>query len=242
MSIWKTLLLVYDRIDVSYEGPGKRRTHFENTLTEEELSDGIESFKHFPGLVDQLTSGAATIDYDVIYAERPLTTLTTLREHQFWPSPDDTRAELMNLVPAQGYQSLLVYWPQNNFQYGTSIPSGGWGLGMGASAWSYDATYATVANAPTFAWNIPLKGEVWLHEWLHGVCAHFAAKGYKMPEKDADGGDGHGYVRSPVSGWTEFYRDLMTCHVPEGDKLLGIPLQAWREERITTLHGTPWKL
>ena len=71
------------------------------------------------------------------------------------------------------------------------------------------------------------RGEVWLHEWLHGVCAHFAQRGHVMPERDADGGELHGYVRSPTAGWTDYYRDLMSGKVLEGGKRLGIPGDAW---------------
>jgi hypothetical protein len=84
---------------------------------------------------------------------------------------------------------------------------------MGASKWTNDATYAAIANAPSSAWRNEARGEVWLHEWLHGVCAHFAQRGHVMPERDADGGELHGYVRSPTAGWTEYYRDLMNGNV-----------------------------
>ena len=48
-----------------------------------------------------------------------------------------------------------------------------------------------------------------------------------MPARDADGGDLHGYVRSPVAGWTEYYRDLMSGNVSEDGAQRGIPRTAW---------------
>jgi hypothetical protein len=48
-----------------------------------------------------------------------------------------------------------------------------------------------------------------------------------MPERDADGGELHGYVRSPTAGWADYYRDLMSGNVLEGGKRLGIPGDAW---------------
>ena len=67
-----------------------------------------------------------------------------------------------------------------------SVRSAGWGLGMAASVWSNNATYATVSNTESWGWQTPIVGEVWLHEWLHGVCAYFAGQGYLMPDGDAD--------------------------------------------------------
>ncbi len=98
---------------------------------------------------------------------------------------------------------------------------------MGASEWTNGATYAAIANAPSSAWTNEARGEVWLHEWLHGVCAHFAQRGHIMPERDADGGELHGYVRSSTAGWTDYYRDLMSGNVLEDGRRFGIPADAW---------------
>jgi len=90
------------------------------------------------------------------------------------------------------------------------------------------ATYATVANVQSEIWEIPVKGEVWLHEWLHGACSFFKSLGYTMPDGDADGAERHGYIRSPVTGWTDYYRDLMNQDVLEEGTATGIPTAAWR--------------
>ena len=100
---------------------------------------------------------------------------------------------------------------------------------MGASDWSNGATYAVVGNAPTWMWKREAPGEVWLHEWLHGVCHYYASKGHPMPERDADGAEIHGYQRSPTEGWTQYYRDLMSGNVLENGRFVGIPPKAWRE-------------
>jgi hypothetical protein len=85
-----------------------------------------------------------------------------------------------------------------------------------------------VTNAPSWAWNIPMIGEVWLHEWLHGVCRIYEEDGIPMPRYDADGGGSHGYIQSKVTGWTDFYRDLMTGNVLEDGERKGITATAWR--------------
>ncbi len=101
---------------------------------------------------------------------------------------------------------------------------------MGASRWSNDATYGVVGNAPSWAWHREAPGEVWLHEWLHGVCDYFAKQGHTIPMSDADGAEIHGYVRSQTAGWTNYYRDLLTGNVAENGKLVGIPRSAWAQQ------------
>ena len=229
MILWRSLLLIYPRIDVRLPKPFGFSQRFVHEMPPAEIKDAVDSFRHFPALVNDLTHNEAGVEYNIITCERTLSTLSSMENGCWWPSPTDVQPELLQQMGNTRYHSVFVFWPQNNLQKGTSIKSAGWGLGMGPSPWSMDATYATVANIHLGAWQIPLVGEVWLHEWLHGACAHFASRGHVMPKKNVDGADSHGYVRSPTTGWTDFYRDLMTCHVSEDGKLLGIPLDAWRE-------------
>ena len=198
-----------------------------HVLSDREVQDTIRSFQQFPLLVEDLISGRTSIRYEIHRVERVLTSLTRMNGEMYWPSPTDTREEIDLLAAPGTCDSIFALWPQHNFRDGTSVQSAGWGLGMAASDWSNGATYATVANTESWRWQIPVVGEVWLHEWLHGVCAYFAGLGYVMPDGDADGGARHGYIQSPVSGWTDYYRDLMTGNVLEAAGTTGIPLDAW---------------
>jgi hypothetical protein len=226
MSRWRALLLVYDKIDVRLRVGRWRRKRFLHQLSEDEMEEAKNSFRQFPLLVEDLTENRAAVEYAIIHVERPLTTVSPLGRWSYWPGPADTREEL-DRYAASAIESVFIFWPQNDFVSGASIPSGGWGLGMGASNETNGATYATVANAPADVWRRPQIGEVWLHEWLHGVCYHFAQLGCAMPDGDADGGDRHGYVQSPTTGWTDYYRDLMNGCVEEGGVRKGIPANAW---------------
>lgn len=247
MAIWKTLLLVYRELDVrlpvardllvgrdSVEPTksGKTRKRFHHIASERELADALDSFAGFPQLVSELTNGAATIEHEIVNVDHALTSLTRESETRFWPSPDDIRSDLEEFAPIGKYDSIFVFWPQRDLKNGMAVPCDAWGLATGASDWSNGATYAAIANAPSSAWKNEARGEVWLHEWLHGVCAHFAQRGHTMPERDADGAELHGYVRSPTAGWTDYYRDLMNGMVVENGKRLGIPLDAWRKTRL----------
>jgi hypothetical protein len=228
MTLWKSLLLIYSSIEVRYRYPGKRSKRFVHALSEQEIRDAVDSFAQFPALVEELTLGRAGIEYQIHPIERQLTSVTQIGQGMFWPSPDDTREEIDRFAPAGSYDSIFVLWPQRDLAGDLSIQSGGWGLAIAASRWSNEATYAAVANTESWRWQIPVIGEVWLHEWLHGACAFFARQGYLMPHGDADGGARHGYNQSPVSGWTDYYRDLMSGNVLENAKRTGIPLDAWQ--------------
>jgi len=251
MKLWRSLLLVYRELDVrlllgrdllvgrdsvepmgNYGSVERRSTEterqtFHHILSEREIADALDSFAGFPQLVFGLTKGAANIEPGIVKVDQALKSLTRESQTRFWPSPDDVRSDLDQFAPAGKYDSIFIFWPQRDLKNGTAVPCDAWGLGMAASEWSNGATYAAVANPPSAAWTNETRGEVWLHEWLHGVCAHFAECGHLMPTRDADGGELHGYVRSSTGGWTDYYRDLMNGNVLENGECLGIPTQAW---------------
>jgi hypothetical protein len=225
---WKALLLAYRRIDVRFT-PGRfRKRHFAHELSSVELEDALDSFRAFPALAHVLSEGEASVTHEIVVLEEPLSSVTRLAEQSYWPSPEDTRADLDRYAPRGRFDSIFILWPQRNLSTGAAVPCPAWGYGCGPSESTHGATYAPIANAPTWAWKIPLLGEVWLHEWLHGVCAIFADRGVVMPEYDADGGGSHGYTQSPTDGWSSYYRDLMTGQVPENGMRMGITQETWR--------------
>lgn len=232
MTNWHILLLIYPRIEVRLPGGWFWQRRFSHQLSDAEIQDALDSFERFPALAHDCSQKEITLSTTVKLIERPLNSLTAMGTRMYWPSPSDTRAELDEHFQPGTFDSVFVLWPQQNFQTGEMIPSGGWGLAIGASNWSQGATYATVANAPREVWARPMPSEVWLHEWLHGVCDHFAQQGFVMPDGDADGGERHGYEQSETLGWTPYYRDLMSGQVLANGQKTGIPSEAWRRGSI----------
>ena len=225
VSIWRAVLIIYPELDVRI---GRRRFH--HIASKTDIEDAVSSFRAFPALAANLTNGAARVTAHEMMTQEPLRSVSPHGENAFWPSPDDTRRELDRFAPPGSCESIFIFWPQHDFAANESVPGWAWGYGMGASDWTNRATYAAVANAPTVSWTREAPGEVWLHEWLHGVCHHFAERGHVMPSRDADGAEVNGYVRSGKEGWTDYYRDLMSGQVKEGERSLGIPLAAWTEK------------
>lgn len=228
---WKACLLLYRELDVLLPVGRWRRKRFRHRAAEREVDDALESFRALPHLLSSLTGGAARMTQEIEHVDHPLLSLTAESPSRFWPSPTDTRAKLDRVAPQGRCDSVFVLWPQRDFATGSAIPCDAWGLAIGASAWSNGATYAAIATAPTAAWRGEAAGEVWLHEWLHGICQHFQQRGHAMPERDADGAELHGYARSTSHGWCDYYRDLMSGNVLENGRRVGIPLAAWKGEK-----------
>jgi len=229
---WRALLLAYRRIDIRFGTGWFRRRRFAHELSERELDDALNSFGAFPALAKELSDGEATVTPKIVIVEEPLRSVTPTGEGMFWPSPTDTRKQLEKYAPPGEFDSLFVLWASTNLQTGKDVPCPGWGLGSGPRDGTHGATYAIVGNAASWAWRIPIVGEVWLHEWLHGVCQIFAERDFAMPKYDADGGGSHGYMQSETTGWTSFYHDLMTGQVLENGEPKGITAKAWRSRNV----------
>jgi hypothetical protein len=228
MIVWEALLLVYQCLDVRVSDALGESERIVLSLTQQEVDDALASFACLPALVSGLSDGQAGLHQRSAAAERCLDSLTPMGKGLYWPSPSDTRRELDRLAASGQYDSVFVLWPQHDLRTGAQVPTGGWGLAIGATGRSNGATYATVGNASSTVWAEPVRGEVWLHEWLHGVCDHYSRRGYAMPRGDADGAERSGYHREADRGWSRYYKDLMTGSVLVGGRRLGITSEAWR--------------
>ena len=76
----KALLLLYRRIEFVDRSQG---TSFRHSLSDVEVEDAIESFRHFPELVTELTHGLVVIECDMVSVERSLVTLTAIGPDQY---------------------------------------------------------------------------------------------------------------------------------------------------------------
>jgi hypothetical protein len=230
--VWKALLLVYRNTDVSYVEHDGQTKHHVTSMTDAEMQKALWSFREFPPVSHRFSEGEAVILYDIVFIDKPVTSLTYMGEAGYWLSPSDSRIELDTYATRGKYDSVIVHWKQCDFTTNRCVPSAGWGWGLQPTDWANGATYATVANAPNWMWELPTIGEVWLHEWLHGVCDHYTDKGFVMPTHCADGGSWHGYEWSSTAGWGHYYHDLMTGRVNEGSTHYGLTASTWRTGSI----------
>ena len=105
-------------------------------------------------------------------------------------------------------------------------------------------TYATVFNI-SWVWpNDQCKGEVFLHEWLHGVTGFYMDHlGFPFNFEDLHGAEEAGYQSDYDQDgcWDMWLRDYMRGLVYENAQRKALVPETWQSGSITTHHITGWR-
>jgi hypothetical protein len=182
--------------------------------------------------------GSANTEYsllDIVVINTPISKITSLGGNIYYLSPDNIKDDLTTYAPPGIFDSVHVVW--NNGPIDSY-----WGMG-GSFINDEKTTFDSIIGGDESWWGGGkyICGQVFLHEWLHGVCRYYDGLGFTMPVGDADGGGSHGYKYDPVLGWMRYYRDLMQRKVwePAYSKYTGITKEAWSRG---TPNQTPLKI
>ena len=238
---WKMLVLIYKNIDTTYteNGVQKRLTA---TMPDQDIENMKNDFLNLPHQknVSIYSNGTAELEAKVVVIERPLTNLEPISTG-YWPSPTVTHPELDAYAPNGKYDSVMIFWQASNPSTGQSIPIYGWGLGY----WPFDLangmTYATVFNIDWVWAGDACQGEVFLHEWLHGVTGFYMWRGFAFPFEDLHGAEEAGYVTDSNGCWKDWLKDYMRGLVYENNVRKALVTQTWHGGSITTYNIRGWR-
>jgi hypothetical protein len=242
---WKMLVLIYPNIDTDYVENGQNK-HLTATMPAADVAamkaDFMDNLPH-QNVVYDYSGNTAELEAHVIEVSRPLTNLAPIGSG-YWPDPDVTREELDLYAPPGKYDSVIIFWQTSNPNTGQTLPTYGWGLGY----WPYDfangMTYATVFNI-SWVWpNDSCKGEVFLHEWLHGVTGFYKDHlGFPFNIEDLHGAEEAGYQWDfdQDGCWDMWLRDYMRGLVYENGQRKALVPETWQSGSITTHHINGWR-
>jgi hypothetical protein len=232
--VYHHLLMVYPNTENAQfvDKNGVTRT-FSAHMSDSLKTTVVNAFKNLPNLISDGSGGVVSSVYDIVEIPTPVTQITYLGiPGYYWFSVRDAEPDLKTYAPKGKYDSVHVLWDAGCC--GNGVDSF-WGLG-GLLINDNTTTISTLITGEDWWWTSigEALGEPFLHEWLHGVSNYYRTFGYTMPDRDADGADLHGYVKSHTDGWMSYYRDLMQGKVwePSLSKYTGITAEAWH-------RGTP---
>ncbi len=239
---WKMLVIVYPQIDVDYVDIGGIPKHLTATMPANDQAAMIQAFLNLPhrGVVYDYSGQTAELEAHIVISERPLTSISEVGgAYSYWPGPEDTMPEIDQYAPAGTYDSVVIFWQASDPVTGQSIPSGGWGWGGWVGP--YSMTYATVFN---LSWVWPsgaCQGEVFLHEWLHGVTQFYDWLGFVFPYEDLHGAEEAGYPQDANGCWETWLRDYMRGFVYENGQRTALIPETWQSGSITTHDIQGWR-
>jgi hypothetical protein len=241
---WKMLILIYPNIDTDYVEGGVNK-HLTATMPPADVTSMQNDFMNYQPHRDHVydySNHTAEMEAHVIIVDHALTNLEPIGSG-YWPSPATTAADLDLYAPNGKYDSVIVFWQASNPDTGQSLPTYGWGLGY----WPYDyangMTYATVFN---LSWVWPTDqchGEVFLHEWLHGVTGFYMNHlGFPFNVDDLHGAEEAGYTWDYTEDgcWDNWLRVYMTGQIVGNPGKALVPA-TWYSGSITTHHINGWR-
>ncbi len=238
---WKMLVLIYRNIDTDYVEDGVQK-HLTASMPEADITNMRNSFLNIPhrNVVYGYSDNLAEVEAHVVIVDRPLTNLEPISTG-FWPSPSVTKPELDLYAPKGKYDSVIVFWQASHPTTGQSLPIYGWGLGYWPGDYANGMTYATVFNLSWYWPGDPCRGEVFLHEWLHGVTGYYMWLGYPFPVEDLHGAEEAGYTTNANGCWETWLRDYMRGRVLENSQYKGLVPATWQGGSITTRTINGWR-
>jgi hypothetical protein len=242
---WKMLILIYPDIDTDYIEGGVSK-HLTASMPAADVTamrnDFMDNQPHRDHVYDY-SDHTGEMEAHVIVVDHPLTDLEPIGEG-YWPSPAVTAADLDLYAPNGKYDSVIVFWQASDPDTGQSLPTYGWGLGY----WPYDyangMTYATVFN---ISWVWPsdaCHGEVFLHEWLHGVTGFYMYHlGFPFNVEDLHGAEEAGYTWDFTEDgcWDNWLRAYMRGLVYEDEQRKALVPATWQSGSITTHLINGWR-
>jgi hypothetical protein len=239
---WKMLILVYRNIDTDYVDIDGQTKHLTATMPQQEAQNMVQSFLNQPhrGNVYDFSDHLAELEANVLYVDRALTNLEPIA-NGFWPSPAVTQPELDQYAPDGLYDSVIVFWQASHPTTGQSIPTYGWGLGYWPGDYANGMTYASVFNLNWVWTNDTCEGEVFLHEWLHGVTGFYMSLGFPFPYEDLHGAEEAGYTVDANGCWKPWLRDYMRGLVYENGQPKALVPATWHSGSVTTHDIEGWR-
>lgn len=235
---YKHLLLFYPQSHLSYYQGGTIRQYAGSLAPSHQVAI-INSFKNMAYLTIDGSGNTVFSSLDIKVVGRALETISPIFDHSYWVEPDDIQSDLDLYAPEGKYDSVHVVWNSGPME------SEYWGLGgMLLGTGPKKTTYSCLIAGAEWWWvdvnAVPVNiGGVFLHEWLHGVCAFYRSQGHAIPEGDADGAELHGYTNTTPEGWAPYYRDLMQGKVwePSLGRYAGVGPRVWNDNSTGRHHG-----
>lgn len=226
---WKTLVLVYREIDVTYKRADGTDYRLQARMSDYMYDLALSSVRRTVTTVQKWSGTMAALDLDIVDVPHPLTSLDPLGSG-YWVGPTAVRPDLDQYAPAGRYDSVVVIFLPKDAA-GVVIPVPGWGLSLKPGAWANGAGYSSVKTPLENWWwtDVTYPEEVFVHEWMHQVLGFHQSTGHTDVDLHDDAVYGYAKVDGTFKAWLS---DVMQGRVASGATHLGMDAAAWQS-------GTP---
>ncbi len=202
-------------------------------MTAEDIAKARQCFEiQTPDMVHDITRGKVKFTPTVIVSDLPLRSFNPQRRDSAEYMGTELVNELANIAKPGDYDCAIYYFLYFDNASGYKIPRAGYGVG-GFSG-SDGIGMVGVGSAS----RMNPRDEIFLHEWMHTLDGYYGGKeGVRLPKGALHGmGNYDAHYKEAKAwrpqdtfrGYMEWYKDIFTCQVPEGDGFAGYGDAAWK--------------
>jgi hypothetical protein len=230
MTVFKALAVIFDNVDVTINGKHITDSIPNPTATnskKNEAKNGLKKFQNYLPTLNPNISISITVD-DTPKTLKNLNLIKNGTLDSPFLEPADFEKAMQAASPGFSlswgqYDTIFIIVPANN----PGLLAQGWSVNGWGKYEPDKMKGAAIAFIPTTYNMEEFEGQVFLHEWLHGVCHFYKKMGWtdKISSGDADDSGVFGYTKTTANGDLDYYKDLMTAQL-KNKKLSGQPLAA----------------
>ncbi|MDQ3110755.1 MAG: hypothetical protein M3R17_12750 [Bacteroidota bacterium] len=228
MTQFNALAVIFDNVDVTINGKNIKDS-LSLSPTKTKKDEAINGLKDFASHVNALNSNV-TMSLTINDTPKTLRNLSLIKngtKDSPFLHPADFEKAMQAAVPGftlswGQYDTIFIIVPANS---STGLTAQGWSVNGWGSYKPADMKGAAIAFIPSNYNMEEFHGQVFIHEWLHGVCHFYKMMGWtdKISGGDADDGGPLGYMSTTADGDLIYYKDLMNAQ-SKNKKVSGAPL------------------
>jgi len=140
-------------------------------------------------------------------------------------NPTCVQEDLKKHMEPGKYDGIFVLWKDRDDRTKASLKGGfGWTI---VAENAYQGAGFSCVNYCVSPKDL-MKGEVFLHEWLHQLESFYGSRGAPLPKGGLHGNDNYGFKEDRDGSWKSWYRAFINAELRNGDgRQVGLGERVW---------------
>ena len=218
---WRVLLIIKAKGDIATTW----MPNVQYQMSPEEIRAATFNFTVvMPEFVRTLSNGHLSWKSDVFISPEPLVKVDG-NEKGTAINPTCIQEDLKKHMAPGKYDGIFVLWRDRDDRTKASLKGGfGWTI---VAENAYQGAGFSCVNYCVSPKDL-MKGEVFLHEWLHQLESYYGSRGAPLPKGGLHGNANYGFKEDRDGSWKSWYRAFINAELRNSDgRQVGLGERVW---------------